>query len=238
MSSRTCDTKIIIAIDGFAGTGKSTTAKIVAHALGYTYIDSGAMYRAVTLYFLENNVDPTDPAAVLQALESIHIHFEPNAEKARCDTFLNDANVEGDIRTMRISQYVSDISKIPEVRQELADQQRRMGLEKGIVMDGRDIGTRVFPEAELKIFMTAEMDIRARRRQVELSQRGENLSLEAIAQNLKERDQKDTQRAESPLKQADDAIHMDSTQLSIDQLTHKVVQIAKARIQELCTSQK
>ncbi len=235
MSVSPCDTKIIIAIDGFAGTGKSTTAKIVAHALGYTYIDSGAMYRAVTLYFLENNIELTDPEAVKRALQKIHIHFEPNHEKARCDTFLNNANVEADIRTMRISQYVSDVSKIPQVRQELADQQRRMGMEKGIVMDGRDIGTRVFPEAELKIFMTADMDIRARRRQVELSQRGEDLSLEFIVANLKERDLKDTQRAESPLRQADDAIPMDSTKVGIDQLTQKVVEIAKVRISELCT---
>src|SRR5687768_13170688 len=159
--------KIVIAIDGYSACGKSTTAKQVAAILGYRYIDSGAMYRAVTLYFLDHHVSLTNPKEISKALKEINISFKVNSKNIT-ETYLNGLNVEGDIRKMRISEYVSNVSAVKEVRVALVDQQRKMGKEKGVVMDGRDIGTVVFPQAELKLFMTAETLVRAYRRQKEL----------------------------------------------------------------------
>ncbi len=221
--------KIIIAIDGYAGCGKSTTAKAVAESLNYIYIDTGAMYRAVTLYFLENDIDITQIQSVKKALSSLSIDFQYNPQTQRSDVYLNGKNVEKEIRKMYVSQKVSEVSRILEVRQAMVAQQQAMGKEKGIVMDGRDIGTVVFPDAELKIFMNAGIGVRARRRQAELQEKGESTALEEIIENLSARDLIDTTRKESPLKQAEDAILLDSSQLSIAQQTEYVIELAKQK---------
>ncbi len=220
--------KIIIAIDGYSGCGKSTTAQKVAQVLGYTYIDSGAMYRAVTYYFLENQIEFDNLKQIENALKNIHIHFEWNPEKGRNDIYLNEKNIEKEIRKMYISDKVSEVSVIHEVRVAMVEQQQRLGEEKGVVMDGRDIGTNVFPEAELKIFMTSEVEIRAKRRQIELEEKGENISLEDIINNLKKRDLIDTTRAENPLKLAEDAFMLDSTFLTFEQQANYVIYLAKS----------
>ena len=208
--------KIIVALDGFSSCGKSSTAKKVAAALSYAFIDTGAMYRAVALYFVRNNVNYSDLEKVKQALQKIQITFQFNPSTLASDTFLNGENVEAEIRKMYISELVSSISSIPEVRYEMVAQQQKMGKEKGVVMDGRDIGTVVFPEAELKIFMTADPLIRAQRRQLELSQKGENVALEVILENLQKRDQIDMTRSEGPLKKADDAIELDTSNRTLE----------------------
>ena len=221
--------KIIIAIDGFSACGKSTTAKEVARILGYRYIDSGAMYRAVTMYFLDHLVALTNPKEVDKALVGIKISFRVNAHGAT-ETFLNGLNVEKEIRKMKISENVSRVSTIKEVRHAMVDQQRRMGKERGIVMDGRDIGTVVFPEAELKMFLTADMLVRAFRRQRELLDRDDLVDLDDIIANLKSRDEIDSTRAESPLKQASDAELMDTTHITIDEQVDEVVRQALGRM--------
>ncbi|HYF68861.1 MAG TPA: (d)CMP kinase, partial [Ohtaekwangia sp.] len=193
--------KIVIAIDGYSACGKSTTAKQVANVLGYRYIDTGAMYRAVTLYFLEHHVSLTNPKEISKALENIRISFRLIAQN-KTETFLNDLSVEKSIRSMRISEMVSQVSAIKEVREALVHQQRRMGREKGVVMDGRDIGTVVFPTAELKLFMTADMLVRAFRRQRELLEKDQLVDLDEVMTNLIHRDKIDTTRAESPLRKA------------------------------------
>ncbi len=219
--------KIVIAIDGYSGCGKSTTAKIVAKTLGYLYIDSGAMYRTVTLYFLENEVDYTQTQEVLKALSHINIHFDYNPDTNKNDTYLNGKNVESEIRKMYISDNVSTISKIPEVRKAMVKFQKNIGAQKGVVMDGRDIGTQVFPDAELKIFMTADVFVRAQRRQMELLAKGEETPLQDIIDNLQKRDHIDTTRAESPLRKADDAFLLDSTYIDIEEQTNFVIKLAK-----------
>ena len=219
--------KIIIAIDGYAGCGKSTTAKIVAEKLNYTYLDSGAMYRAVTLYFLQNQVNWEDTEQVNSALRNIEILFTYNPHTHKSETCLNGVNVEGEIRKMYISEKVSEISKIAEVRHAMVAQQQKLGEKKGIVMDGRDIGTKVFPEAELKIFMTADIQVRARRRMAELEERGQLANLDKIIENLKHRDLVDTTRKESPLMKAEDALLLDSTEISISQQTEYVLEMAQ-----------
>lgn len=221
--------RITIAIDGYSACGKSTTAKRVAAILGYRYIDSGAMYRAVTLYFLENHVSMTNPKEVMKALEAIKISFQVNA-KGVSETFLNGLNVEGPIREMRISENVSQVSTIKEVRVAMVEQQRRLGKHRGVVMDGRDIGTVVFPDAELKLFLTADIYIRAARRQAELLQKGELIGLEAIVENLKKRDKIDSTRAESPLTKADGAIEIDTSYVTIDEQVDEVIQLAVGEI--------
>ncbi len=221
--------KIIIAIDGYAGCGKSTTAKAVAESLNYIYIDTGAMYRALTLYFLTHAIDLNQPQKVVAALAAIQIDFQYNSNTQRSDVYLNGKNVENEIRKMYVSQKVSEVSRILAVRQAMVAQQQAMGREKGIVMDGRDIGTVVFPEAELKIFMNAGIEVRAKRRQAELQEKGEYTALETIISNLSERDRIDTTRQESPLRQAEDAILLDSSQLSVAQQTAYVLQLAKER---------
>ena len=206
--------RIVIAIDGYSGCGKSTTARQVAKELGYAYIDSGAMYRSVTLYFLENFVSLTDPRAVARALKQIHITFHYNQHMESNETFLNGLNVEERIREMDISERVSDVSAVKLVRDEMVAQQRRMGKNKGVVMDGRDIGTVVLPAADLKIFMSADLQVRAERRQKELLERGVLVELSEVIENLVKRDQIDTTRKESPLKKAADAIEIDTTHIT------------------------
>lgn len=217
--------RITIAIDGYSACGKSTTAKRVAAVLGYHYIDSGAMYRAVTLFFLENHIALANPKEVSKALESIRITFQVNA-KGGSDTFLNGLNVEGQIREMRISEHVSPVSTIREVRAAMVEQQRKLGKHKGVVMDGRDIGTVVFPDAELKLFLTADIYVRAHRRQQELLQKGEMIGLESIVDNLRKRDKIDSTRAESPLAKAVGAIEIDTTFVTIDEQVDEVIQLA------------
>lgn len=228
--------KIIIAIDGYSACGKSTTAKAVARKLGYAYIDTGAMYRAVTLYFLDNYVTLTNPAEVSRALEKINITFIRSEKENNNHTYLNGLDVEQEIRKMYISDKVSEVSAIAAVRHAMVSQQQQMGRKKGLVMDGRDIGTRVFPNAELKIFMTSDLEIRSRRRQEELLAKDELVDLDDVKQNLTHRDSIDTTRAESPLTQAKDAILLDNSYLSVEQQVQIVTDLARRRI-ELATQQ-
>jgi cytidylate kinase len=221
--------KIVIAIDGYSACGKSTTAKEVANILGYRYIDTGAMYRAVTLYFLDHHVSLTNPKEIHKALQQINISFKINSKKIT-ETYLNGLNVEKDIRKMRISQNVSHISTFKEVRNAMVDQQRKFGREKGVVMDGRDIGTVVFPNAELKLFMTADILIRAFRRQKELMQKDQLIDLDDVIDNIIERDKIDTTRKESPLKQAEDAVVIDTTKITIDEQVEEVILMALSKV--------
>lgn len=220
--------KIVIAIDGYSACGKSTTAKQVASVLGYRYIDTGAMYRAVTLYFLDHHVSLTNPKEVSKALQQIHISFKINSKHVS-ETFLNGLNVERQIRSMHVSENVSQVSTVKDVRVALVEQQRRMGKEKGVVMDGRDIGTVVFPNAELKMFMTAEVLVRAFRRQRELLERDQLVDLDEVIDNLLQRDKIDTGRVESPLRQADDAIVIDTTHITIDEQVDEVIRLAMSK---------
>jgi CMP/dCMP kinase len=221
--------KIVIAIDGYSACGKSTTAKHVASVLGYRYIDTGAMYRAVTLYFLDHHVSLTNPKEINKALESIHVTFKVNSKNIS-EAYLNGLNVEKEIRKMRVSEFVSQVSAIKEVRTAMVEQQRRMGKEKAVVLDGRDIGTVVFPAAELKLFMTAEVLVRAFRRQKELLLRDQLVDLDEVIDNIIQRDKIDTTRAESPLKQADDALVIDTTHITIDEQVDEVVRLALAKL--------
>ncbi|RRB06380.1 (d)CMP kinase [Larkinella rosea] len=225
--------KIVIAIDGFSSCGKSTTAKQVAARMGYAYIDTGAMYRSVTLYFLENHIALTNPKAVLDALPHIHITFNFNPKTGRNETCLNGLNVEEEIRKMYISNIVSEVSAIPEVRYAMVAQQQKLGRRRGVVMDGRDIGTKVFPDAELKVFMTADAVIRAQRRQIELLQKGEMIGLDVILENLKKRDFIDSNRSEGPLRKAEDAIELDTSYLTLDEQIDWVIQQADEKISSL-----
>ncbi|MBL4655323.1 MAG: (d)CMP kinase [Bacteroidia bacterium] len=206
--------KIIIALDGFSSCGKSTLAKAIAKELNYKYIDTGAMYRTVTKYFLDNNIDVNDKEILHNALDNIGIDFEYNTTTDNYDICLNGENIENDIRKLEIARKVSEVSTLPEVRESLVQYQQEMGEKKGLVMDGRDIGTVVFPNAELKIFLTADPEVRAQRRFKELEEKGENISIEEIRYNLTHRDELDTTREISPLKKADDAIEIDNTYLN------------------------
>ena len=219
--------RIIIAIDGHSACGKSTLAKGLAKILHYAYLDSGAMYRAVTLYFLENQIDFNDPPAVEEALRHIEIHFERIEGQNR--TFLNGRDVEHDIREMQVSDHVSPVSAISAVRRAMVLLQKAMGQRRGIVADGRDIGTVVFPDAELKIFLLADLDVRTSRRHLELAAKGIDAEWEDIKRNLLERDRIDSTRADSPLRRADDAIVIDNTLLSEEQQLAKALALAKAK---------
>jgi cytidylate kinase len=221
--------KIIIAVDGYSSCGKSTLAKGMARALHYAYLDSGAMYRAVTLYFLERNIDYTDADAVAAALQQIEIHFE--RIDGQNHTFLNGQDVERAIREMRVSEHVSPVSAISSVRRAMVGQQKAMGRRRGIVADGRDIGTVVFPDAELKIFLTADVDVRTSRRHLELAARGIDAEWTEIRQNLRERDRIDSTRADSPLRQADDAVVIDNTLLSEEEQLEMSLALARKRIE-------
>lgn len=202
----------IIAIDGFSSCGKSTIAKALAKKLNFVFVDSGAMYRAVTLYFLRHKIDYNDQHAVLAALDDIHIDFVPNTDKVQI--FLNNEDVSEDIRKMEISDNVSEVSAIKEVRQAMVAQQQKLGQKRNIVMDGRDIGTTVFPDADLKIFMTADPNVRAERRYAELTAKGEQVTMEEVKANLSHRDHIDSTRTESPLRQAKDAVILDNSELN------------------------
>ncbi|WP_085535038.1 (d)CMP kinase [Massilibacteroides vaginae] len=224
--------KIVIAIDGFSSSGKSTMAKDLAKSIGYIYIDTGAMYRAVTLYCLMNGII-TDKGINTDLLESeigkIRIDFKNNETTGRRETILNGVNVEEDIRKMDVANWVSPIATIGFVRRALVALQQKMGERKGIVMDGRDIGTVVFPNAELKLFITASPEVRAQRRVDELKAKGEQVSYEEVLENIKTRDHIDSTRKESPLKQADDAIVLDNSAMTIDeQKAWLLVQYKKA----------
>ncbi len=227
-------TKIIIAIDGYSSCGKSTLAKGIAKVLHYAYLDSGAMYRAVTLFFLENYVDYGVPEAVEEALKHIDIHFE--RIDGQNHTFLNGQDVEKQIREMRVSDHVSPVSTIPAVRRAMVRQQQAMGKRRGIVADGRDIGTVVFPDAELKIFLTADPDVRTSRRHLELAAKGIDAEWDDIRHNLLERDRIDSTRADSPLRQAADAIVMDNTLLSETEQLAKALDWAKTAIEKELTA--
>jgi cytidylate kinase len=203
---------IVVAIDGYSSCGKSTLAKALAKKLHFVYVDSGAMYRAVTLYFLRNLVDITSEKAVAEALENIHLDF--HARDYETHITLNGEEVSNEIRDMKISELVSPVSALKKVRTEMVKQQQRMGKTANIVMDGRDIGTTVFPDASLKIFMTADPKVRAERRFKEMIGKGDSISLEEVFENLAHRDFLDTTRTESPLKRAEDAIILDNTELT------------------------
>ena len=206
--------KIIIAIDGFSSCGKSTLAKALATKLAYVFIDTGAMYRAIALYFLRNNIGFNDEAAILRSLNNIKLTFKFNDTTLKSDMYLNDENVETLIREMYVSEKVSEVAAIPAVRDFAVAQQQAMGKEKGIVMDGRDIGTVVFPEAALKIFVTADKEVRTERRFLELVEKNPNISKQEVAANLAHRDLIDSTREHSPLRQADDALVLDNTHLN------------------------
>ena len=208
---------LVIAIDGYSSCGKSTTAKAVAAELHYAYVDTGAMYRAVTLHLLEHAIPFEALAQVEEALHTLRISFRRNRSTGRNEVFVNGLNREDDIRQMRISNSVSEVSVIPLVRHALVAQQQRMGRKRGVVMDGRDIGTTVFPDAEVKVFMTADVTVRALRRQDELAAKNEQVPLEAIIENLRKRDHIDSTRAESPLRRAPDAVLLDTTHITISE---------------------
>ncbi|MCW2263621.1 MULTISPECIES: (d)CMP kinase [Sphingobacterium] len=218
----------IIAIDGFSSCGKSTVAKALAKKLKFVFIDSGAMYRAVTLYFLREGIDMKDDKAIAEALENIHIDFIPNVDKT--EIHLNDEDISDEIRQMYISDMVSEVSTIKAVRQAMVKQQQKLGRRRNIVMDGRDIGTTVFPDADMKIFMTADPQVRANRRYLELTNKGEQVTIDEIVKNLAHRDHIDSTREESPLRKAEDAIVLDNSYMSQeDQLTFVIDEYTKRR---------
>lgn len=214
--------KIIVAIDGYSSCGKSSTAKLVAQKLGYNYIDTGAMYRAVTLYFIQNHVSLNNPKEVADALSKIEIEFRRN-ESSINETYLNGLNVEEEIRKFYVADKVSEVAANKEVRYAMVRQQQKMGKRKGYVLDGRDIGTVVFPDAELKVFMTADKMVRAQRRQQELLEKDEVVDLEEIVKNLEKRDLIDTNREEGPLKMAEGANVVDTTFMTLDEQVDQVV---------------
>ena len=212
--------KIVIAIDGFSSCGKSTFAKAIAARLGHIFIDTGAMYRAVTLYALEQGAicdGEVDAETVVALLPEINISFSFNAERGASDIYVNGELAEGRIRTIEVSNCVSKVSSIREVREKLVAMQQQMGQKRGVVMDGRDIGTVVFPDAELKIFMTADAQVRAERRYAELTAKGDKVTMEEILENVISRDKADMERAISPLRQAEDAVVLDNSYMSVDE---------------------
>lgn len=228
--------KIIIAIDGFSSCGKSTLAKQLAAKLGYNYIDSGAMYRAITLYFLRNSIDIENHEQVVAALRDIHLAFHFNEKTERSDIHLNDEDVEPYIRDLIVAEKVSPVAAVKEVRAFAVAQQQRMGQKKGIVMDGRDIGTVVFPDAELKIFMTADPDVRVLRRYEEMLPGNPNVTMEEVKHNLELRDYIDSNREESPLRKADDAIELNNSNMSREEQLEEVLEWVKDRATDISRS--
>ncbi len=222
--------RIIIAIDGFSSCGKSTLAKAMAKALEYIFVDTGAMYRAIALYFLRNNISFEDEKAIQTALDHIELKFKFNSISQKSDMYLNGENVEQEIRAMRVSQKVSEVASIPAVREFAVAQQQAMGRDKGIVMDGRDIGTVVFPNAELKLFVTADPTVRLERRYQELVQTNPAISKEEVSANLQQRDLMDSTRLHSPLRQAEDALVLDNTSLNREQQFELAMKWAMDRI--------
>lgn len=212
--------KITIAIDGFSSCGKSTFARLIASRLGYVFIDTGAMYRAVTLFAIENGIISggiLDRDALVARLDEVNIDFRFNSQRGASDIYVNGDMVEGRIRTIEVSNFVSEVSSVRQVREKLVALQQKIGSGGGVVMDGRDIGTVVFPDAEIKLFMTADPKVRARRRYDELIAKGEQVSLEEIEENIRARDTLDQTRAISPLRKADDAIEMDNSDMTLEQ---------------------
>ena len=228
--------KITIAIDGFSSCGKSTMAKDLAKKLGYVYVDTGAMYRAVTLYAMRNGLFNADGSVKTADLErqmsKINITFKLNKTAERPDTYLNNELVENDIRTLEVSNHVSQIAAIPFVREAMVAQQQRMGKDKGVVMDGRDIGTTVFPEAELKVFVTASTEVRAQRRYDELKEKGMPADFNDILKNVQERDYIDSHREVSPLRKAPDAIELDNSHMTIAEQSAWLMEQVKQKIEE------
>lgn len=225
--------KITIAIDGFSSTGKSTLAKALAKSLGYIYIDTGAMYRAVTLFAMRKGLISSksfDEERLIELLDTFDVHFEYNVAKGYADIYLNQENVEELIRNLEVSQFVSQIAAVSAVRKKLVQQQQILGKSKGVVMDGRDIGTVVFPDAELKIFMTASPEIRAERRFKELQEKNSAVVYEDVLRNVVERDQIDTSRKDSPLVKAEDAVEIDNSSLSREEQFDLILQLVKERI--------
>lgn len=225
--------KITIAIDGFSSTGKSTVAKQLAKALGYVYVDSGAMYRAVTYYAMQNDIisnDSFNAEKLVSELNMVNISFKYNDSLGFAEVYLNGVNVEKEVRTLDVSQWVSKVAEISEVRKMLVNQQQQMGQEKGVVMDGRDIGTVVFPDAELKLFMTASAETRAKRRYKELLERNEKVSYEDVLSNVESRDLIDSTREDSPLIKADDAIEIDNSNLNLEEQFEKLYNLAQNAI--------
>jgi CMP/dCMP kinase len=224
--------RIIITIDGWSSCGKSTLAKQLAKELGYVYVDSGAMYRAITLYFLRNNVDMAEKKEVKEALRSINLEFIYNPKSNNSEIYLNDENVEYVIRDMLVAEKVSDVAAIKEVREFVVVQLQKMGVKKGMVMDGRDIGTVVFPKAELKIFMTADNAIRVQRRFKELYEKNPNITVEEVMHNLEMRDYIDSHREISPLRKANDAIELDNSNITPEQQFKKALEWAQGKIKK------
>ncbi len=228
------DKKITIAIDGFSSTGKSTLAKQLARHLGYVYVDTGAMYRAVAYFAMQNGFidkDHFDKHALIAKLPEISLQFLFNPDLGFAEIYLNEVNVETNVRTLEVSNYVSRVAEVSEVRAKLVEQQKHMGDHKGIVMDGRDIGTVVFPDAELKLFMTASPETRAHRRFDELTAKGQQVTFEEVLKNVQERDYIDSHREDSPLVKADDAIEIDNSHLSIEEQFDKVLALVNRAAQ-------
>lgn len=228
--------KIIIAIDGHSSTGKSTLAKQIAKAFNYLYIDTGAMYRAVTFYALKNNLisnNHFNKEQLIKDLDQIKIDFKYNPEKGFSEVYLNGQNIENDIRQMAVSNFVSEIAAVPEIREKLVEQQRNIAKDKGVVMDGRDIGSVVFPDAELKIFMTASPEVRAQRRFKEITEKGDKVSFEEVLENVKKRDKIDSERAASPLIQTEDAILLDNSHLSPEEQYEKVLELVQDKLNNM-----
>lgn len=225
--------KIIVAIDGHSSCGKSTVAKDLAKVLSIAYIDTGAMYRAVTLYALRNNLidnDIVDEKGIVESLSNISVSFTFNSQTKSNETFLNGKNVEKDIRTLEVSNKVSYVSAIGSVRKQLVEWQRDMGSKQSVVMDGRDIGTVVFPNADIKIFMTASDEVRAKRRYDELTSKGESVTMDEVLNNIKERDYIDSTRAESPLRKAEDAILLDNSQMSMEDQFNWIIEKMRSKM--------
>lgn len=230
------DRKITIAIDGFSSTGKSTIAKQLAAKLGYVYVDSGAMYRAMTLFAMNHNhISPShfDVATLIKNLDKAHLRFEYNLSLGFAEMFLNDENVEKQIRTLEVSNLVSKVAATSEVRKKLVAIQKEMGKNKGVVMDGRDIGTVVFTDAELKLFMTSSAETRAKRRFDELIEKGEKVSYDEVHHNVVERDRIDTSRKDSPLMKADDAIEIDNSDLTKEQQFEMILSLVEGKLRDI-----
>lgn len=228
--------KITIAIDGFSSTGKSTVAKQLAKELGYVYVDTGAMYRAVSLYAMRNNFiseNSFDKEGLISRLDDINLKFIFDPDLGFAAIYLNDENIEEEIRTLEVSNYVSKVAAVSQVREKLVSQQQLMGKEKGVVMDGRDIGTVVFPNAELKLFMTATAKERAQRRYKELIDKGQDVNYKEVLKNVEERDHLDTTRDDSPLVKASDAVEIDNSALSIDEQFDKILKLSLDKIAEV-----
>jgi cytidylate kinase len=223
---------IIITVDGWSSCGKSTLARQLAKELNYIFIDSGAMYRAITLYFIRENIDSQDQKAIASALQNIRLAFKVNRENGNNEIWLNDENVETPIRNMLVAQKVSQVAAIKEVREFAVAKQKEIGRQKGIVMDGRDIGTAVFPDAELKIFMTASIPVRVNRRFMELLQKDPHISIEAVRENLEQRDHMDSTREISPLTKAEDAIVLDNSDLTPEEQFNIALGWARAKMSE------